>query len=367
MIIERLKSKSFLTPVLLWLLFVGIMSILLQVGDVKYDSLTRTLIQWDGQHYLSIARDGYKAFPCDYNPDYTCGNIGWFPLYPMIGEALKVTGIDVRAVMIGISWLALLVALVLLFQILEEAFSYRTALAAITALLLFPSSLYYLTAFPYSVYLLLAVLVFRSIQVERYFWLPLWTGLLAVTYPSGIIIGLPVLWVLIRRWGKASTWARLQLVGALVAIGSALLLYCLYYWWKFDDFFLYLHFQGQSYYAHEPAFPLVTMYHALAEAPVRSGVFISLVLTIAATVLFYKKRLPVAWQLFMFGVLLFTPTMGTCDCYYRHIVVAFPLFAMIGMSTESRLGRWMFAGYALVSLYFMVDFFVPLYRAGMMM
>ena len=63
-----LKSKSFLWPTILTIVFILVYSFLLQAGQPKYYELTRTLIQWDCQHYLSIARDGYEKFPCGWNP-----------------------------------------------------------------------------------------------------------------------------------------------------------------------------------------------------------------------------------------------------------------------------------------------------------
>ncbi len=362
-----LKSKSFLLPTGLGVIFVILMLVSLQSGETKYSSLTRTLIQWDARLYLSIARDGYEKFPCEWDSHYICGNTGWFPFYPMLGGTIGLLGLDHRLALIGLSWLTFWLALLVLYRLFYDLWGHRAAVVAILAMLVFPGSFYYLTAFPYSLYLLLASVIFYLLHKQRYslIWLP--SAALAVTYPSGVLIGLPLLCVLIQRWKSLGGREKRALIGALVAVGAALILYCAYYWWKFGDFFLYFHVQSQSYYAHTAAFPLWTMLQSLQQLPLESPVSLTLVLAVVAVITFWTRRIPAAWQVFMVAVLLFTPTMGTTDCYYRHIVVAFPLFALVGLAAEHRWRRF------LVPLYFILCVIInwlvllPDYKAGALM
>jgi len=116
-----LKSKSLWLPTLLCLAFILLYLLLFNVGEAKFYSLFGMLIQWDGQHYLSIARDGYEIFPCPWNPGYICGNIGWFPFYPLVGRLVEQLvgffGIDIRVTMIAISWLSLWLALLVMYRL----------------------------------------------------------------------------------------------------------------------------------------------------------------------------------------------------------------------------------------------------------
>ena len=370
-----LKSKRFLLPTLLWLAFVLIYLILFEVGESKYYSLTRTLIQWDGQHYLSIARDGYEKFPCPWDRNYICGNIGWFPFYPLlgwfvnqlVGPLVGFIGADIRVTMIATSWLAFWLALLVMYRLVENKFGHKVALFSLLALLLFPSSFYFLTAFPYSTYLLLALLILYLIEKKSYTFVPLLSGLLAVTYPSGVVIGLPILYTLVSKRKELDRRKTLLLVAALLTIGLALFLFCCYYWWKFDDFFLYQRYQSQSFYGHKLAIPLVPIAKSLIHRSGDDPMFIILLFTLATVVPFYSRKIPASWQLFMFGILLFTPTFGTTWCYYRHIVVAFPLFVMIGASVNSRRRKYLMIPYALVSAVLMWEFFLAYYKAGTLM
>ena len=361
------KSKGFLTPTLFLAAFVLLNLALLGSGHRKYDNLERTLIQWDGQLYLSIARDGYEKFPCPDNPDNICGNAGWFPLYPLVAAAVGRLGVPIPTAMILVSCLALWLGMLLLFRVLSARWDSRVATVALVAMLLFPGSFYYLTAFPYALYFLLGAWLFRMIarNALRWLWLP--AALLAVTYPSGVVAALPILWLLIVDWRRSDRPRRRHLIAALVAIPLAMTIYFGYYWWRFNDFWLYLHIQSQSYYAHEPAFPLWTIARSLVELPHNSGTFISLVFTLAVVVLFFSRRLPLLWHLFMFGVLLFTPTLGTTTCYYRHVIVAFPLPVMIALATRGSWRRWLLLPLAVACVLLNLLVYLPMYKSGLLM
>lgn len=366
-----LKSKSFLVPTALWILFLCVVLVLLGSGDTRHDYLWRTLIQWDGQHYLSIARDGYIMHPCPEEPSLICGNVGWFPLFPLVargvGQLTRLVGMDMRWTILLTGFLCFWLALLVLYRLVEKRFGGRAATISIIALMLFPASFYYATAFPYALYLLLAVLTFRFLDTKEYLAAAVPAGLLAVTYPSGIVIGLPILWALVSDWSHRSTRERISLAAAGAAIGIALLAYGLYYWIQFDNFMLYVQFQSKPYYAHEPAFPLVPVAKSLLNLPAAHPVFIMLVFAIATTALFYTRKVPVGWQLYLFGVLLFTPTFGTTTCYYRHIVVAFPLFVMIGLAADSPRRKWLLPVYAAAGLILMWTVYLKYYKLGMLM
>ncbi|MFQ5453972.1 MAG: hypothetical protein ACE5D6_07270, partial [Candidatus Zixiibacteriota bacterium] len=134
------KAKSFKLPTILFILFLVCFMVLFQTGDRKYYSLSRALSQWDGQHYLSIARDGYQVFPCGFNPNYICGNVGWFPFYPLTGWILSLTGLNIRWVMILISWLSFWIALCMIFKLVRCKYNEKTAFISLLVLLFFPGS-----------------------------------------------------------------------------------------------------------------------------------------------------------------------------------------------------------------------------------
>ncbi|MBU8932974.1 MAG: hypothetical protein KOO62_03095 [candidate division Zixibacteria bacterium] len=381
-----MKSKTFLIPTLCWVLFVVAVVIGLGADEGKHNSLARTLIQWDGQHYFSIAHNGYEVFPCPENPSYICGNAGWFPLYPlaaaMAGKLLVPLGLEMRWVMIITSLICFWLALLVLYRLVKMKYGQRVALWSILSLLLFPTSFYYATAFPYSLYLLLVTVVFSLLEEKRYLLVAIPAGLLAITYPSGIIIALPLGRMMLREWfdnrhfpaessdrlvSQGKWTARWPALGvATITVGLALVAYFLYNWWQFDNFWLYFDFQAKPYYSHEPIFPLVSVVQSLIDLPLNNPVFIMLVFVIATTTVFYRRIIPVSWQLYMFGVLLFTPAAGTTDCYYRHIIVVFPLFVMIALAIETR-RKWLLPLYGVTGLSLTWFVFLKAYKLGELM
>ena len=96
-------------------------------------------------------------------------------------------------------------------------------------------------------------------------------------------------------------------------------------------------------------------------------VWLTIVLVYTAVLFLYDKRIDVGWQIFGLGVLLFTPTFGTTDCYYRHMIVAFQLFVMIGMSLDNRYRKYLVGAYFLVSIYLCYQYFLPAYKNGLLM
>ena len=368
MINSCLKSKTFWIPTALFLLFLGGFVLLMQTGHVKYYALSRTLSQWDGQHYLSIARDGYQRFPCSYNASYICGNVGWFPFYPLVGWLLSFGGlVNVNWVLLVISWLACWMAVLLLFRTIENSHGTPTASFSVIAMLLYPASFYFLTTFPYSLYLLMAIGVYLMLEKRKFGFLWALSLALSVTYPSVIVIALPIAYTLAVGWKTETARNKALLCLGTVAPTFGLLLYGLYYWVKFGDFFLYQHFQAQGYYAHEISFPLAVIYDTIKFQNTNSPIFLILVFVIATLVLFYTKKVTVGWQIFMFAVLLFTPTFGTADCYYRHAIVAFPMFMMVGYSAKSSWRKLLFPAYIIGALILLWKVFVPMFKLGNLM
>ena len=362
-----IKSKSFLIPSGLWLVFVIVHLIGFQTGYHKYDSVARTMIQWDGQLYLSIARDGYERFPCPDNSNNICGTGGWFPMYPVIGAVAALLIPDHRYALIVVSWLMLWLGLLMLYRLAARVFNERVAIFALVALLLFPGSFYLLTGFPYATLLVFSLLVLSLLEAGRLRWLWLPTALATLTYPSGAVIGLPLLVYLVMHWKQLSQRDRAYVIAALVSIPTAIFVYFGYYWYRFDDFWLYVRIQSQSYYAHEPSFPLLVIYRGLTELPFGSPVVASLLAAIIATAAFYSRRLPGVWQWLMFAILLFTPTMGTTDCYYRHIVVVWPLAVMIALAGDSPRRWWLLPLWAAAAIYVNWWLLLPAYKAGALM
>ncbi|KAA3632026.1 MAG: hypothetical protein DWP97_11870 [Calditrichaeota bacterium] len=365
--IDYVKSPRFYIPTLSFIVFLAIFVALFQSGEKKYTAFPRMLTQWDGQHYLSIARDGYKVEPCTNRVSTICGNVGWFPGYPLVAYLLSWIPLNIQYILIGLSWLSFWLALLLLYGITEDFFNQKIAVTTLIALFVFPTSFYFLTVFPYSLYLLTVLVIFKLFFKKNYILLTPLCGLLAVIYPSGIVITLPLLIYMIIERNELPKSVFIKIGSAITAVGAGLILYCLYYYVTFDNFFLYTDFQSQWFYAHKAAFPLYIVLKDISTMEYQHPVWIMLLFIPLFTSIFFNKKVNIYLLIYMFGIFLFTPTAGTTDCFYRHILVAFPFFIMIGSAIERKKIRYLLPLYIVISLYYMFSIYLPYYKTGQLM
>ncbi|MFF0218110.1 hypothetical protein [Streptomyces vinaceus] len=107
--------------------------------------------RWDAEHYLSIAKAGYEMFRCreryaDY-PDVICGNVAWFPGYPMSVRAVSATGLSYEISAVFVSEASLFGIFAVLWYLLGARLTWATGLTlAIGAV--FPGGVYFHAMFP---------------------------------------------------------------------------------------------------------------------------------------------------------------------------------------------------------------------------
>lgn len=119
-------------------------------GPIAYWS-TGGRQRWDSQHYLSIAKSGYEMFWCreryaDF-PDVMCGNVAWFPGYPMSVRAVSATGLSYETAAVVVAELSLFGMFAVLWWLLGSRLTWATGLTlAIGAV--FPGGIYFHATFP---------------------------------------------------------------------------------------------------------------------------------------------------------------------------------------------------------------------------
>ncbi|MCP4705768.1 MAG: hypothetical protein GY865_14305, partial [candidate division Zixibacteria bacterium] len=84
------KHRKYLTPIAIYLCFIIVYTVFsafmaeTNKNDINY------LYQpvWDVGHYLTISETGYEVLPCSdasgKQIDGICGNVGWYPLWPIV-------------------------------------------------------------------------------------------------------------------------------------------------------------------------------------------------------------------------------------------------------------------------------------------
>ncbi|MCX6397744.1 MAG: hypothetical protein NTV23_14760 [Propionibacteriales bacterium] len=161
-------------PFLAWLAASAITWCVARASDVAYWSVAGRE-RWDSAHYLSISRDGYEMFRCWDRAGYAeagfrdvlCGNVAWFPGYPVVVRAFAAAGLSPDVAAVVVSELALLGMFAALWYLLGSRLTSVTGL--IMALgVVFPGGIYFHMAFPIALGTL--ALLVAVIGVKRGSW-----------------------------------------------------------------------------------------------------------------------------------------------------------------------------------------------------
>jgi len=177
------------------------------VGNV----LAATSVRWDSLHYLSIAQYGYRI----------PGDTVFFPVYPLLTRWLgAVTGSEVVAGIV-ISVVSFIVGLTLLHRLTELELGRKAADAAVLLLAFAPLSFFFTAVYTESLFLALSVGAVYAARREHWTTAALLAAVCAATRVPGIVVIVPVGWLLIRS-PKSSDWDFGLLALAPVALFSFL-------------------------------------------------------------------------------------------------------------------------------------------------
>lgn len=210
------------------ILFFAVKNIALQShflgGGMQAYLKTPWLWAWanfDGEHYLSIAKEGYHL-----------SEQAFFPLYPLL---IKLLGGGVWSGMI-ISNASFFLALVGLYKLLRIDYSEKVTKLAIILLLVFPTSFYFGAVYTESLFLCLVVWSFYFYRKGNFLLASLLGMFTSGTRLIGVIL-LPIyLLELLKdkvKWNKKHLW--------LLLIPSGLVSYMIYLYMLWGDSLMFLH------------------------------------------------------------------------------------------------------------------------------
>jgi hypothetical protein len=187
----------------------------LRVSDVP---LLASLSSWDGFYYLDIAQRGYAVGPV--NGPYP--NTVFFPLYPVLIRVVHdLTGIDWVVAAVVLSNVAL-AASVAVFARLGAAVVGPRGLLAAVLLCFAPGGTAFSMVYADSLFLLASIGSFLAVERGSVRWAGVLYAIATLSRPVGILLGLPLLILALRRRGR-----RIDLL-ALAGGPAALLAFAAY-------------------------------------------------------------------------------------------------------------------------------------------
>lgn len=362
------SAKVYLIPVLVYLAFIAVYTGISEYRNNQYLYLPI----WDVKHYLDISQTGYDVHPCtpgvDGRAGDICGNSGWYPMWPLVVKLFRpLTGGSSKYTFIGLAFAFTLMSFMLFFHFMYRRYDLKAAVVSLLALAMGPASFYLLTGFPYALFMLLfmiyLLLLYSAESKVRSIFLFVTATALSLTYPTGILIAvIPLVWYLAASRQsdttdkKSNYWLRLALY--LIPFGLGLFLLWSYFYFKFGDFFLQLHFQAK--YDRTWAFPLWIMLKSLIKAPLVSPE--NLVIIWYGLVFLFFIPFRTRKELWITAVVLylFSLTTGTTLSIYRHYLIIFPVYMIIGTSAKP---LWLKAAYIVLGMIISLKVLFPLFMA----
>jgi hypothetical protein len=156
------------------------------------DGLAGVWTRWDGQWYLKIATEGYRADD---------GSAAFFPLYPW---SVKVFGwlAGERYIWAGtlLSALFFLAALVLLHRLVRFDFHPKDAHRTIFYVAAFPMAFFFWAVYSESLFLFLAVATLLAARSQRWWWAATAVSFAIWTRTTGLLLLLPLAWEMWRAF-----------------------------------------------------------------------------------------------------------------------------------------------------------------------
>jgi Mannosyltransferase (PIG-V) len=314
---------------------------------------------WDGEHYVALAAGGYLQPPEFVSPAF-------FPLYPLLmrsfaelfGGPVTWGALSVWGPLISLA--ALPFALFFVYRIAEEQWDAGVARGAVLALAVFPTAFFLNAAYTESLFLALSAGSLWAARVRRDLLLACaLAGLATATRNVGVFLLVP----LALEWFRdreAYRWRGLYLALA----PSGLAAYAAYLWVRFGDPLLF--YTDQQKWGREPAGPVATVTKAWTTAAEGAGRLLDgrlwsdpslarvadhlagaanlynlLFFLFAVVVLLAGLRdLPPDLALYAFLLVLPAALFGTPQNPLmgapRYVLVAFPLFIVLGMLHKNR-------------------------------
>jgi Gpi18-like mannosyltransferase len=309
--------------------------------------------QWDAEHYVSIAVNGYEA------PDVSFSNVTFFPLYPWLMRLLAtpfgpVTEQSVALAGLLISNVSLFVALLYLLELVGRDLDLSTARRAVLYVLVFPTTLFLSSVYAESLFLATAVACLYHARRGEWYRAGVAGALGALTRPFGILLAVPLLIELVRQRAPARAWPALALVPAGLAVFFGFL------WWQFGDPLAYL--QAGRGWGRGFHWPWETLAGYIGGPIVAfdwpySWLDLISMAGMVCLVIIGWRRLPTSYWGYALTAVAFALSTGTAwFSASRHVLAVFPLIVVLAvLGGQSRKFHWLWLGLSIaLALGFMV-------------
>ncbi len=318
-------------------------NIVKSTDPVTYNILNKTFLapwaNFDGIHYLFIAGNGYT------------NNLGFFPLYPSTIKVVSMifgthTPFDLAYFFSAffVSNIAFFLSLIVFHKLLSLDYNEKQTKQTLFALLVFPTSFFFGSLYSESLFLLFLFLSFYFARKKQWALASIFGIFLTLTRLVGICI-FPVLLYEYFIVNKQPLKKFIQ--SGIWTVPFGLIAYSIYNYIMKGDFLYFIHAQGnflnnrsvdtivlfpQTIYRYIKIIitnPQTQFEWWIALLELGSFVFVIIAFYVA-----WKKKVRRSYIIFSLLAVLIPASTGTFSALPRYILVAFPMFIVIGLSSS---------------------------------
>ena len=318
-----------------------------------YDNrLPRLIWMWanlDGNHYLSIARNGYYEF-----------ENGFFPLYPLAIRAVaNLSGLPFILSGLLVTYISFILFLKLLHNLLKLDFTDRVSNMTVLWIIGFPVAFYLIAIYNDALYLFLTVGCFYAVRKNKWWLGGVLGGLAALARFPGIAI-FPALLV---EWWRGKRRIRDLIPVFIIPLSTLSYFLYLHIWegdwnlfvssmsvWRQDRFIL----PFQTVYRYFKIFVSVAPDNLMYF--VASAEFLAVVIPIVILIKGFKL-IRLSYWVYAVAYLLIPMSGGTFQGAPRYIIHAFPVILILSQLMSKN--RWRYivmGGLFILQLIFMAFF-----------
>jgi len=311
--------------------------------------------RWDADQYLKLAKFGYT--------NTTAWKAWFYPLYPWCVRIVAFFNGNYLVSALVVSFVALIVAAILLRRIVLLDFSAEIALRSVWFFLIFPTALFLHAPYTESLFLALAIGSVFAARKDRW-WLAGALGALSwMTRANGIVLIPTLAMEAGYQFWKTKRWDWRWLWIALIPLGFAVYLFL--NWRVTGDPFSAFH-QRKPMFLMEFSWPWTSMHGAInimmdwkpdqAEM-VGTYEFIFALLGLIGVVLSWIKLRPI-YAMWMTGSWLLFASVTFLQSMPRYTLTMFPLFILFGLLAANRFWNFVLTVWSLLFLALFTSFFM---------
>jgi hypothetical protein len=324
-----------LRPVAIYLVSRAVVLVAAAVAaEITGSPLGRLFTLWDASWYQALARDGYptEVSPLAGPPGQT--TLGFFPLHPLAIRAVHGLGLSWETASLVVANLAGLVAVVLLWGLLDRCSGSQFADRGLALWCFFPGSVFLSMGYAEPLMMVAVIASLRALLDRRWFLAGLMAGIATASRPNGIVILAPCIWAAVVAIRQRREWRALA---APLLAPTGMLAFFVYLGLHTGDASAYFHTQERAWDQHRDLFAGFHSVATFLREPFADDNFTialaGLVFVAVATWVFLRKRPPAIFVVYTAASVFvaYVNRTGTdlTTTKPRTLLVAFPLITAL--------------------------------------